>query len=277
MKNVYLLITIIIALVLSACGSQATATPIPTLVLDGSNTSPNDNQTSSANSISAAAVIIPVTKANLSFSGTGKVTSVNVQAGDRVEAGQVLVELDTTILEARVKEAEANLAFAEIDLSHLIRMTGCQSKGCAPSYQHIEVKENEVKRAQALVDSAKAVLESQSNLTAPFAGVIVSVDISPAETVTPGQVVILLADLSRYQIETTDLSERDVTKVRDGQSVSIFIEALNEKFSGKVTDIDRIGSTLGGDVVFTVTIDFDKQPQSLLWGMSADVNIEVGE
>lgn len=277
MKNVYLLITIIIALVLSACGSQATATPIPTLVLDGSNSSPNDNQTSSANSISAAAVIIPVTKANLSFSGTGKVISVNVQVGDRVEAGQVLVELDTTILEARVREAEANLAFAETDLSHLIRMTGCQSKGCAPSYQHIEVKENEVKRAQALVDSAKAVLESQSNLTAPFAGVIVSVDISPAETVTPGQVVILLADLSRYQIETTDLSERDVTKVRDGQSVSIFIEALNEEFSGKVTDIDRIGSTLGGDVVFTVTIDFDKQPQSLLWGMSADVDIEVGE
>jgi RND family efflux transporter MFP subunit len=275
MKNVYLLITLIIALLLTACGSQVTATPIPTLVLDGSNTS--NNQTSSANSISASAVVIPITEARLSFSGTGKVTSVSVQAGDRVEAGQVLVELDTTILEARVKEAEANLAFAEIDLSHLIRMTGCQSKGCAPSYQHIEVKENEVKRAQALVDSAKAVLESQSNLTAPFAGVIVSVDISPAETVTPGQVVILLADLSRYQIETTDLSERDVTKVRNGQPVSISIEALNEKFSGKVTDIDRIGSTLGGDVVFTVTIDFDKQPQSLLWGMSADVDIEVGE
>lgn len=277
MKNVYLLITIIITLILSACGSQATVTPIPTLVLDGNDSSPQNNQSSDGSSVSASAVVIPITEARLSFSGTGKVTSVNVQVGDRVEAGQVLVELDTTILEAKVREAEANLAFAEIDLSHLIRMTGCQSKGCAPSYQHIEVKENEVKRAQALVDSAKAVLESQSNLTAPFAGVIVSVDISPAETVTPGQVVILLADLSRYQIETTDLSERDVTKVRNGQSVSIFVEALNEEFSGKVTDIDRIGSTLGGDVVFTVTIDFDQQPQSLLWGMSADVDIEVGE
>ena len=277
MKKAYLPIIIIIALALSACGSQATATPIPTLVLDGSNTSPNNGGTSSGNVISASAIIAPITEARLSFTGVGKVTSVNVQVGDRVEAGQVLVELDTTILEARVREAEVNRTFAEIDLSHLIRMTGCQSKGCAPSYQHIEVKQNEVARAQALVDSANAVLESQSNLTAPFAGVVVSVDIAPAETVTPGQIVIVLADLSRYQVKTTDLSERDVTKVRNGQPVSIFIEALNETFSGKVTDVDRIGSTLGGDVVFTVTIGFNKQPQGLLWGMSADVDIQVAE
>lgn len=277
MKKAYLPIIIIIALALSACGSQATATPIPTLVLDGSNTSPNNGGTSSGNAISASAIIAPITEARLSFTGVGKVTSVNVQVGDRVEAGQVLVELDTTILEARVREAEVNRTFAEIDLSHLIRMTGCQSKGCAPSYQHIEVKQNEVARAQALVDSANAVLESQSNLTAPFAGVVVSVDIAPAETVTPGQVVIVLADLSHYQVKTTDLSERDVTKVRNGQPVSIFIEALNETFSGKVTDVDRIGSTLGGDVVFTVTIGFNKQPQGLLWGMSADVDIEVAK
>ena len=277
MKKAYLPIIIIIALALSACGSQATATPIPTLVLDGSNTSPNNGGTSSGNVISASAIIAPITEARLSFTGVGKVTSVNVQVGDRVEAGQVLVELDTTILEARVREAEVNRTFAEIDLSHLIRMTGCQSKGCAPSYQHIEVKQNEVARAQALVDSANAVLESQSNLTAPFAGVVVSVDIAPAETVTPGQVVIVLADLSHYQVKTTDLSERAVTKVRNGQPVSIFIEALNETFSGKVTDVDRIGSTLGGDVVFTVTIGFNKQPQGLLWGMSADVDIQVAE
>ncbi len=177
-------------------------------------------------------------------------------------------------MEAKVREAEANLAYAEIELKYLIRVSGCKV-GCAPSQQHIEVAENDIAHAQALVDSAKAVLESQSNLTAPFDGVVVSVDVSPAETVTPGQVVIVMGDLSRYRIETTDLSERDVTKVKVGQDVNIFVEALNQNFTGKVADVSRISTTLGGDVVYKVTIDFDEQPDGLLWGMSADVEILV--
>ncbi|HKG55261.1 MAG TPA: HlyD family efflux transporter periplasmic adaptor subunit, partial [Anaerolineales bacterium] len=126
-------------------------------------------------------------------------------------------------------------------------------------------------------DSAKATLASQSTLTAPFDGTIVSVDINPAETVVPGQVVIVLGDLSKYQIETTDLSERDVTRVQVGQSAKIFMEALNEEFTGKVTDVDRVSSTLGGDVVFKVTVELDQQPQGLLWGMSADVQIQTAK
>lgn len=193
--------------------------------------------------------------------------------GDKVAAGQILVQLDTTILEAKVKEAEANLAYAEIQLKYLIRVAGCRI-GCAPNQERLEVAENDIAHAQALLDSAKAVLASQAALTAPFDGTIVSVDISPAETVVPGQAVIMLGDLSRYQVETTDLSERDVTRVQVGNSAKVFIKALNEEFSGKVVDIDRIGATLGGDVVFTVTIGFDHQPDGLLWGMSADVSFE---
>ena len=93
----------------------------------------------------------------------------------------------------------------------------------------------------------------------------------------PGQTVIVLGDLSRYRIETTDLSERDVPRVQIGQSASVFIEALGEEFTGEVVDIDRVSSTLGGDVVYKVTIDLDRQPKGLLWGMSADVQLETAE
>ncbi|HMV29322.1 MAG TPA: hypothetical protein PKE23_08050, partial [Anaerolineales bacterium] len=77
--------------------------------------------------------------------------------------------------------------------------------------------------------------------------------------------------------ETTDLSERDVTQVKVGQPASVYIEALDEEFTGKVVDVARISSEVGGDVVYKVTIEFDKQPAGLLWGMSADVNIDAGE
>ncbi len=274
MKRQYLITPILMALLLIACGQTSTPTAIPTITLDGGQPSSNP-QSGSGSSVSAAAVIVPKSEARLSFASVGRVTSVNVQVGDKVEAGQILVELDTAILEAKVKEAEANLAFAETDLKYLIRVTGCRGEGCTPSYKHIEVAENEVARAQALVDSAKATLNAQSHLTAPFAGTVVTVDISPAETVTPGEVVIVIGDLSGYRVETTDLSERDVPHVKIGQSVNVFVEALGQDFEGKVADVSNISSTLGGDVVYKVTIDFDQQPEGLLWGMSADVEILV--
>lgn len=275
MKKVFWIVISILALTLAACGQSATTEAVPTVSLDSAQPS-SSGSSSSGDSVSASALIVPVSDAQLSFTSVGRVTSVNVQVGDKVEAGQVLVELDTTLLEAKVREAEANLAFAETDLKYLIRVTGCRGEGCTPSQKHIEVAENEVARSQALVDSAKATLDAQSHLTAPFAGTVVSVDISPAETVTPGQVVIVIGDLSHFQIETTDLSERDVPSVKVGQAVHVSIDALGQTFEGKVVDISRISSTLGGDVVYKVTIDFDQQPAGLLWGMSADVEILVG-
>ena len=267
MKKAYLLLIIIIALALSACGANTTIAPIPTVVLDGNNTSPSNGGTSSGNSVSAAANIVPFKTAKLSFAMIGHVTEVNVEVGDTVNAGEVLARLDTTILEAKVREAQANLELANIQVRYLKRI--------GTNQPHLESAIADVDRAQALLDLANANLDSQPVLVSPMNGTVISVDTAPAEVVTPGQVVITLANLSYFQVETTDLSERDVTKVQIGQPANVFIEALGEEFTGKVIDVDRIGSTLGGDVVFTVTIYLDKQPPGLLWGMSADVNIET--
>lgn len=276
MKKSFWIIISLLAVVLSACGGSSTTEAIPTVVLEnGSSTS--SQPSSSSGGVTASAVVVPVQDANLSFTSVGRVTQVNVQVGDQVKVGDVLVQLDTAVLEAKVREAEANLSYAEIQLNYLVRNMGCRGEGCAPSQQHIEVAETDVVKAQALLDSAKAVLAAQSNLTAPIAGTVVAVEVSPAETVSPGQVVVTIGDLSKYRIETTDLSERDIHKVKVGQSVTVFIEALGEEFEGKVADVARISSELGGDVVYKVTIDLNKQPEGLLWGMSADVDINVGE
>ena len=268
MKKSYLIAATLIALILSACTSTSTPTAIPTVSLDNNGSSPG-KQATDANSVSASAIIVPLNDVQLSFSSVGRVTSVDVKVGDKVTAGQTLVTLDTTILEAKVREAEANVLAADAQIRYLNRL--------ATDALHFESAQADLARAQALLDSAKATLLTQSTLTAPFDGTIVSVDIAPAETVVPGQIVIILGDLSKYQIETTDLSERDVTRVQIGQSANVFIEALNENFTGKVIDIARTSTTLGGDVVYKVTIELDKQPEGLLWGMSADAEIQTAE
>ena len=267
MKKVFWILISILAFTLAACGSSATATAIPTVALDNSGSSSNP-QSSSSDSVSASAVVVPFNEARLSFTSIGRVTTVNVEVGDKVKAGDILVNLDTTILEANIREAESNLLVAQIQVKYLIRV-GTDEK-------HLELAETDVQRAQALVDSANATLLTQSKLVAPFDGTIVSTDVAPSETVTPGKIVIVLGDLSGYQIETTDLSERNVPKVKLGQTTNMFIDALNQTFTGKVVGIENISSTLGGDVVYKVTIDLDEQPDGLLWGMSADVEIQTG-
>jgi RND family efflux transporter MFP subunit len=265
---------LLLALGLSACSAMTGSTPtaIPTISLDGNGSPANNSSNSSADNadtVSATAFIVPTKTAELSFANVGRVKAVDVKVGDQVRTGQPLVELDTTLLEAKVREAEANLAVARVQVDYLKRVGTDEA--------HLESAQAEADRAQALLDSAKTILTTQSILVAPFDGTIVSVDISPAETVVPGGVVVTMADLSNFQVETKDLSERDVPRVQIGQTARVFIEPLNDEFTGKVVDISRISSTVGGDVVFKVTIDLDNQPQGLLWGMSADAKIETGK
>ncbi len=265
MKKILLMTCIILALTLTACSSASTPTAIPTIVL---NAQPSTSSQTSSSSVSASGQVVPVQSVKLSFPLTGAVKTVEVKAGDTVSAGQTLVTLDTTLLEAQVKEAQANVDATKTQLAYLIRI--------GTDHEHLKSAQADIDRVQALLDSANATL-AQATLTAPFNGTIASVDISPAETVTHGMIVITLGNLSHFQIETTDLSERDVPSVQVGQSAGISIRALNKQVTGKVIDVSRISSTLGGDVVYKVTIGLDEQPQGLRWGMTADVKIATGQ
>ncbi len=252
---------IVLAGVAAGCGSVSSPTPIPTIVL-------STGPAASSASVSASAEIVPALKASLSFPLTGVVNDVRVQAGDKVGANQVLASLDTSILEAQVAQADADVRALQIHYTYL-RRTGTDQ-------EHLDSALADVARGQATLDAAKATM-AQATLAAPFAGTIASVDIVPAETVVPGQEVIMLGDFSHFQVETTDLSERDVPKVQLGQTAKVNVAALNQTFTGKVTDIARMASTVGGDVVYKVTIQFDNQPAGLLWGMTADVEIETAK
>jgi len=270
MKHAYLIL-VVCAVLLGACTPSGQPTTIPTISIgnNGTNTSGTSAPSSDASSVSASAVVVPVENVDLAFATSGRVTAVNVKSGDQLTAGETLVTLDTTIQEARVKQAEANLLAAQIDRKYKERMKLDKI--------HLEVADAAIAQQQALLDSANAVLESQFTLTAPYDGTIVSVDVAPSETVMPGVTVIEMGDLSSYVIETTDLSERDITRVQIGQPVSVFIEALGSEFTGKVKEVALTSSTIGGDVVYKVTIGLDQQPEGLRWGMSADVKIDTAD
>ncbi len=262
MKQIHWIFTALWLSVLTACATQTAPTAIPTVSLD---TVPQPS--SGSGSVTASAIIVPLQEVELSFPTGGVVKSVEVAAGDSVSANQPLVTLDTAILEAQVAEAEANVVTQTTQLKYLRRTIEVGA-----SQERLDAAQANIDRAEAAVDIAKAQL-AQATLTAPFAGTIAKVDISPAEYANPGQIIVVMGDLSRFQIETTDLSEKDVPSVQVGQTATIYVEALDREFNGTVVDIARVSTTVGGDVVYTVTIEFNEQPEGLRWGMSADVRI----
>jgi RND family efflux transporter MFP subunit len=266
MKKPYWISVPILMLMLTACGQATTPTQISTVALDTSAPDSAAPAPVSTGGVAASAEVHPAESVNLSLPLLGTVKTVDVKVGDKVTAGQAIATLDTVILEAQVAEAEANVAAAEAEVAYQ-RRTG--------AYQdHLDAAQAEVDRTQALVDQAKAAL-SQATLDTPISGTVVTVDTAPGEIANPGQVIIVIADLSHMRIETTDLSERDIAAVQIGQTASVFIDALNKSFDGKVTDIARQSETVGGDVTYKVTIELNEQPAGLRWGMSAEVDIQT--
>ncbi len=158
--------------------------------------------------------------------------------------------------EAQVGEAQAQLAKLR--------------EGSRP--EAIAVAEAQVQQAQAALEAAQVALD-QATLRAPFAGTVVALEVSAGETVLPGQVVLTLADLSHLQVETTDLSERDVDEVAVGQQATVYVEALGLEIRGRVVRIAHQADKIGGDVVYTVVVELDEQLPDLRWGMSVDAEI----
>ncbi len=200
--------------------------------------------------VRASGKVVPARHAVLSFVTAGRVQQVAVEVGDRVEAGAVLVILDDAAAAAAVSQAQAALYRAQ-----------AQAQAAA------EVAEAEAALARAQADLAN------TRLRAPFAGTVTSIHVTVGEVVQPGQPILTLADLDHLQVETTDLSERDVARVTVGQAATVFVEALNTEIPARVIRIAPEATVIGGDVVYPVLLELETPPPGLRWGMSADVTI----
>ncbi len=269
---------ILLTIILTACGGTSTpaASPVSTDA-----TAVVEVVVVDPNIVIASAKVLPVQVSQLGFTTSALVKEITVSEGEQVQAGQALVVLDTPDLEFAVIAAEQDYAAkslaAELQKAEKVLYvnpdTGKKRWYSLPREVYLKAL-SKADQAKAVWDSAAANLE-QSTLLAPFDGTVVDIQIIPGETVQSGQAVLTLVDLDHLQIKTTDLSERDITRVKIGQSVDVFIEALGVNVAGKVIRISPIAETVGGDVVFPVTIELSEQPEGLLWGMTAEVQIAV--
>ncbi|MGD0879848.1 MAG: HlyD family efflux transporter periplasmic adaptor subunit, partial [Anaerolineales bacterium] len=171
-------------------------------------------------------------------------------------------------------QAQANLDLANATLKNAQVYLAALTSGTVPP-DATGMALLQLKQDQLAVQTAQEGLDG-TRLIAPFSGEVASVTASIGDYVSPGQVILVISDVHHMHIETTDLSERDVPKIKLGQVATVSIKALNQNVSGKVSAISPTSDTLGGDVVYKVVILLDSLPSNLLAGMSVDVQFNTG-
>jgi HlyD family secretion protein len=173
-----------------------------------------------------------------------------------------------------VAQADAAIVVAQSTLDDAQREYDLLKAG--PDPVEMKVATTRIANAEAQLAAAQKALAGLE-LRAPFNGVISFPNVHVGEYLNFGQPAMQLVDPSSLRIETNDLSETDVTRIKVGDQATVTFDALpGVSVPGKVVGIGTKVSS-GSGVNFTVTIELSEAPKGLRWGMTAFVVIITSE
>lgn len=284
------LIAIIATLVINA-QPAGTNGPVTDMVTEGTFTT----------TVEAKGQLKPISASVVSPSVDGTVEKINVQAGQSVNEGDVLMTIKNDALDSAVSEAQRAVAAAQEDLNNAkVALAAAQAAPTTDSDgstgpSDANANANAVSTAQRNLASAQAALEqatakaAERTVKAPSSGSIVELNAKVGATVTGGMIMgesdtsggkqcMQIADLSKMKV-TVQVGEKDIAKIAVGQSANVTYPAFPDIVSqGTVTAIASVansdsGSGSGGSVTFNVDILIEAPDSRLKPGMTAEVSV----
>lgn len=170
-------------------------------------------------------------------------------------------DIDLAVADANLSLAQAQLILAEADLEDV---------KAGPDPDDLQAAQARLKAAETGLEAVQAAM-ADSELTAPFTGTLVRLDLKPGEQAVPGKTAAVLADLSAWVVETEDLNEMEVPDILEGQSVILLPDALPDlTLEGQVESISQLYVEKLGDVTYTARIALDDSDPRLRWGMTVN-------
>ena len=187
------------------------------------------------NTIRAVGTLSPNEAVVVSPEVAGRVARLPFAEGEKVETGDVLVELDSTILRAELDKAESELSLAKANRERAMTLA---SQGIST----LRARDEAIaayRAGHANLALAKARL-AKMTITAPFSGIIGVRAVSVGAYVSPGERIVELADIDPIKVDFR-VPELALSSLRTGQTIQVTVDALpDQAFNGEIYVIDPI-------------------------------------
>ncbi len=253
--------------------------------------------------VSATGTLQPRDYVDVGTQVSGQVKRLHVEIGDRVEVGQLLAEIDSTVYQTRVEatqaqlknqqaqlaERQANLRLAEQKAQRQANMMREQ----ATTAEAVQVAQAELAAARAQINSLKAQLQQtestlrgdRANLAytkihAPMAGTVVTQAAKQGQTLNANQsapIVLRIADLSTMTVQT-QVSEADVSRLKNGMPVYFTtLGDARKRWYGELRQINPTPEVVNNVVLYNALFDVPNPDGALMTQMTAQVFFVVAE
>lgn len=258
--------------------------------------------------LDVAGVLVPARTVNIVSKISGQITSLDLDVRNIVNAGDVLITLETKALNAQLQQAEAALQSAEASVQSVgeqaeqarINLDAAQKaydrtkaladSGAGTQNQledattrlDLAKKQYEIaagsaqKQAQASVNTAQANINNikvqleNAVITSPISGIITNRNISPGEIASPGTALLMIADTSILKLKGT-VSQEVIPLLQAGQNIDVSVDIYpNKTFAGKIDNIGPMAVSTGEYFPIEISI---KNSGDIKAGLSAHASI----
>lgn len=217
--------------------------------------------------VSVTGVMVSENQVDLSFEFSGRVESIGVSVGDTVFEGQLIAQVDDSILRSQLREAQIALNI-QIEKEKLARRNWDSLK---PEQRQVEKDTSE--RARAAVRTVGSQLE-KAKIYSPVSGVVTAVNIKEGEVATVGMPIISVSGIGDMEIES-NIPESDIVEVGIGKKADVVFDALasDDIFEAEVIEIDPASTVIQGVVYYKTKMKLLRFDERIKIGMSLDADI----
>ena len=238
-------------------------------------------------SVTATGTVESVTQVDVGTQVTGIVDKLYADYNSVVHKGELIAEIEKTLLESELRSADANMESArlnyEYNRTNYERDKKLHDKQLISDYEYqtslkdYEVSKTSYEKAQAdRVRAAKNV--TYAEIYSPIDGVVISREVEVGQTVVSSMNVAnlyVIADLDNMQV-IGNVDEADIGQVKLGQNVTFTVEAYpDDKFQGHVTQVRLNPTTESNVVTYEVVVAAPNPDHKLIPGLTANLTIFV--
>ena len=242
--------------------------------------------TTISSSVTATGTVEPIKQVEVGTQVSGIISKIYVDFNSVVKEGQLIAELDRSVLQADLESSRANLNSAKVEYdyqtSNYNRIKGLYDKELVSTTEYEQAKYSYDRARYSYTQAQSNYTKAQKNIGyakiySPIDGVVLSRAVDEGQTVASGfstpTLFTIANDLTAMQV-IANVDEADIGAVKEGQRVEFEVDAFPEDtFAGTVTQVRLQATTTSNVVTYQVVINAPNPELKLMPGLTANITI----